>query len=278
MAFAVSAIATSLELIDALGTLHAPAGPNARIACLVPSITELVCALGLAPRLVARTQFCVHPTETLASITAVGGTKKVNLDRLKALSPTHAILNVEENTRAMEAAIREFIPHVIVTYPKRPEDNPPLYRLIGGIFGKDAEAGALAARFDAACRRLAALKPALPVRRVVYFIWKDPWMGVSRDTYIANTLGLVNWQVLGYRDGVDYPELVPTPALLAQAELVLFSTEPYPFKDADLDAFAAAHACPRAKLRLIDGEYTSWYGPRAIDGLDYLAEFARAIR
>lgn len=264
--------------VDALGTRHPPAGPDARIACFVPSITELVCALGLADRLVARTKFCIHPAETLKAVPGVGGTKKVHLEKLKALAPTHAILNVEENTREMEAAIRAFVPHVIVTYPKRPEDNPPLYRLLGAIFGRAAEAEALAVKFDLAYRRLAALRPALPARKVLYFIWKDPWMGISRDTYIANMLGLVNWSVLGHRDGVDYPELAPTPALLAEAQLVLFSTEPYPFAEPDLDAFAAAQDCPRAKLRLVDGEYASWYGPRAIAGLDYLAQFAEAVR
>lgn len=263
--------------VDALGTVHTPAGADARIACLVPSITELVVALGLADKLVARTQFCIHPAETLQSIAAVGGTKKVHLAKLKALAPTHAILNVEENTREMEQALRDFVPHVIVTYPKRPEDNPPLYRLLGGIFGKAAEAEALSARFDAALQRLLALKPSLPKRRVLYFIWKQPWMGISRDTYIANALGLLNWQVLGHRDGVDYPELALTPELLAAADLVLFSTEPYAFKDADLDAFARDFDCPREKLRLIDGEYTSWYGPRAIAGLDYLGEFAQSL-
>lgn len=265
------------ELVDALGAQHAPAGRDARIACLVPSITELVCALGLAPRLVARTQFCIHPAEVLKPIAAIGGTKKVHLEKLKALAPTHAILNVEENTREMEAALRAFVPHVIVTYPKRPEDNPALYRLIGGIFGKEEAAEALAAKFEIAYRRLAALRPALPARRVLYFIWKDPWMGISRGTYIANMLGLVNWQVIGHRAGADYPEIALTPELLAEADLALFSTEPYPFAEADLDSFAAAQACPRAKLRIIDGEYASWYGPRAIDGLDYLAEFAQTV-
>ena len=255
-----------------------PAGPKARIACLVPSVTELVFALGLGDRLVARTRFCIHPAEPLQSVAAVGGTKKANLARLKALAPTHAILNVEENTREMDAAIREFVPHVIVTYPERPEDNPPLFRLLGGIFGKVAEAEALAAKFLAAYRRLLALKAGLPARRVLYFIWKEPWMGISRDTYIANALGLVNWQVVGHRHGVDYPELALTPELLAAAELVLFSTEPYPFKEADLDDFARTQKCPREKLRFIDGEYASWYGPRAIAGLDYLGEFAQAIR
>ncbi len=178
----------------------------------------------------------------------------------------------------MEAAIRAFVPHVIVTYPKRPEDNPPLYRLLGGIFGKAAEAEALAERFDAAYARLRALRPSLPERRVIYFIWKQPWMGLSRDTYIANALALLNWHIVGHRDGVDYPELTLTPELLAEADLLLFSSEPYPFAEPDLDAFAREFACPREKLRLIDGEYASWYGPRAIAGLDYLGEFARAIR
>jgi ABC-type Fe3+-hydroxamate transport system substrate-binding protein len=271
---------TPSPLIDALGTAHAPAGADARIACLVPSITELVVALGLREQLVARTRFCIHPAEALEAVTVVGGTKKVNLAKLKALSPTHAILNVEENTREMEAAIREFVPHVIVTYPKRPEDNPPLFRLLGGIFGKHAEAESLAAKFETALARLLALQPSLPPRRVLYFIWKQPWMGISRDTYIANALALLNWQVPGHRDGarerVDYPELALTPELLAAADLVLFSTEPYAFKDADLDEFAREMDCPRAKLRLIDGEYASWYGPRAIAGLDYLGEFAKA--
>lgn len=256
--------------------LHAPAGADARIACLVPSITELVFALGLGPRLVARTRFCIHPAAGVAAVPAVGGTKKVNLARLRALAPTHVILNVEENTREMEAGLRAFVPHLVVTYPKRPDDNPPLYRLLGAIFGKEAEADALARRFDNARARLAALRPAMPPRRVLYFIWKEPWMGVSRETYIAATLALANWQVLGHRDGIDYPEIDVTPALVAEADAVLFATEPFPFKHAALDAFAREFGCPREKLRLIDGEYCSWYGPRAIDGLDYLARFAAA--
>ena len=267
-----------MRLVDAVGSAHRPAGPDARIACLVPSITELLFALGLGERLVARTRFCIHPEGPVQTVAAVGGTKKANIAKLKALAPTHAILNVEENTRDMEATIREFVPHVIVTYPKRPEDNPPLFRLLGGIFGKAAEAEALAAEFDRAYRRVAALRPALPERRVLYFIWKRPWMGISRDTYIANALALVNWRVLGHRDGVDYPELALTPALIAEADLILFSTEPYPFAEADLDEFAHEHGCARGKLRIIDGEYVSWYGARAIAGLDYLGAFAEAIR
>ena len=90
--------------VDALGTVHPPAGPAPRIACFVPSLTELLIELDLAEHIVARTQFCIHPARVVAGIPALGGTKKVNLDKLRALAPTHAVLNVEENTREMAAA------------------------------------------------------------------------------------------------------------------------------------------------------------------------------
>ena len=66
-----------------------------RIASLVPSATETLVALGLAPRLVARTGFCIHPAEVVKDVPKVGGTKDVNLEKLKQLAPTHVVVNVD---------------------------------------------------------------------------------------------------------------------------------------------------------------------------------------
>lgn len=263
-----------MMLTDATGTIHPPAGAAARIVSLVPSLTELLVDLGLAGRLVGRTRFCVHPAEKVRDIPALGGTKKVNLRRLRALAPSHVILNIDENTAEMAAAIAEFVPHVVVTHPLEPDDNPALYRLMGGLFGREAEAERLCAAYGAARDRLAAR--ALPPRRVLYLIWRDPWMTVSRDTYVSATLALVNWTTLGHDPAVRYPQITITPALLADCDLVLFSSEPYAFTGAHIDAFAAAHDCAGARILAIDGELTSWYGSRAIRGLDYLGGFAAA--
>jgi hypothetical protein len=65
----------------------------------VPSITELVCELGLAEQLVGRTGFCIHPKEALKKIPKVGGTKSVNLRKLRELAPTHVIVNIDENKK-----------------------------------------------------------------------------------------------------------------------------------------------------------------------------------
>ncbi len=109
---------------DAAGTVHPAACAEPRIVSLVPSLTELVCDLGLADRLVGRTGFCIHPWETVRQIPKVGGTKDVDLDKVRALEPTHVLLNVDENRRETAEALSEFVEHVIVTHPLRPRDNP----------------------------------------------------------------------------------------------------------------------------------------------------------
>ncbi len=294
-------------LRDAIGVVHAPAPDTARIACLVPSITELVCDLGLAAQLVARTGFCIHPREAVAAIPKAGGTKDVDIARLRALAPTHVIVNIDENNKAAVEEIASFVPHVIVTHPNAPEDNVDLYRLIGGIFDRAAAAeelcNALRAALAAALRGTAGL----PRQNVLYLIWKDPWMTVAPDTYISRTLAAVGWDTVaavaadaGTAAAARYPQL--SPAALTQAAgaaaVVLLSTEPYMFRaphvaalQAQLEALTAANAAHQppsldaaahqsrshlaraaaARVMLIDGEMTSWYGSRAIAGLAYLA-------
>ena len=260
-------------MIDALGTEHAPAGPDARIVSLVPSITELVCDLGLAPRLVGRTGFCVHPRETVKAIPKVGGTKDVDLDALRALAATHVIVNVDENRRETVEAISRLVPNVIVTHPLAPRDNLVLYELIGGIFGREQEAQRLSARFESAFAAAERAAAGFACERVLYLIWRDPWMTVSRDTYIARTLALVNWETVPEHATARYPEIVLDEDSLAGVDVVLASSEPYMFRSRHVAELAAMPALAGKRVALVDGEMTSWYGSRAIAGLGYMPRF-----
>ena len=257
--------------VDAAGQAHPPADPAARIVSLVPSLTELLFDLGLGAQVVGRTHYCIHPADRVGAVPSLGGTKKIRLDRLRALAPTHALVNVDETPRALAEAIADLGVRVVVTHPDSPLDNPPLYRLVGGLFGADAAAESLCHRFAAARRGVAGRN--WPRRRVLYLIWRAPWMTVSPDTYVARTLALVGWQVAGDGHGPRYPEVTMEDALAAGLDLVLFATEPFRFAAADVAAFRAAH--PHGPpARLIDGEMVCWYGSRAIAGLAYLARFA----
>jgi ABC-type Fe3+-hydroxamate transport system substrate-binding protein len=105
----------------------------------VPSITELICDLGLTNQLVGQTGFCIHPWEKVRAIPKVGGTKDVKLEKIRSLAPTHVIVNIDENLRESAYALAEFVPHIIVTHPQKPRDKLGLYRLLGAIFHRRKE-------------------------------------------------------------------------------------------------------------------------------------------
>lgn len=261
-----------------------------RIVSLVPSVTELLVALGLKPWLVGRTGFCVHPGAALSEIPKVGGTKDVNLAKLRRLAPTHVLVNVDENRLETVQALQEFVDHVVVTHPCGPADNLALIAQMLEVFASELQkapghalallalrerAAQLTAEFGTewqACRQ-----QAWPLRRTLYLIWRDPWMTVARDTYIARMLAEVNWRTWppvegGPSGAARYPVLTGDEPWLAEIDELLLSSEPYRFGPEHLAE--AQRLCPRARVRLVDGELISWYGPRAAQGLAYLRDLA----
>jgi ABC-type Fe3+-hydroxamate transport system substrate-binding protein len=252
-------------LADAIGQHHRP-DPDARIVSLVPSITEMLCDFGLAGQLVGRTGFCVHPAEAVGRIAKVGGTKDVNVEKIRRLAPTHVVLNIDENEKPLADLLAGFVPHLVVTHPLAPVDNVALARLLGGVFCADARADAWCAQFEAAYAALRAMPPQ-PPQTLLYCIWQDPWMAVSADTYIARMMAEIGWSVPRLPDAARYPRFDWSDALVAGIDGVLLSSEPYRFTEARADALEKQIGKP---VQLIDGEMMSWYGTRALAGLDYL--------
>ncbi|TVR99047.1 MAG: cobalamin-binding protein [Rhodospirillales bacterium] len=261
-------------VIDDAGVAHQPVTGEPRIVSLVPSITELLFDLGLGPAVVGRTAFCVHPAPMVRSAKSIGGTKQVNMAKLAALAPTHAIVNVDENPRGLAEELAARGITVVVTHPIEVADNLRLYRLMGAMFRREAQAAALSRRFEAAYDELMRRRPAGHRERVLYLIWRDPWMTVSRETYIARMLALIGWDTVADAAADRYPRIEVDEACLRRCDRVLFASEPFPFKECHLAAFREAFPGHADKARLIDGERISWYGSRAVAGLHYLSELA----
>lgn len=259
---------------DAVGAWHPSININEdipRIVSLVPSITELLCDLGLAWYLVGRTGFCIHPKEIVLRIAKVGGTKNVNVEKIRSLAPTHLIVNIDENEKPCVDQLAQFIPNVIVTHPQTLEDNLLLYELLGGIFNVTERAQQLSRQFsDALIALQSSLSEPLTTQRVLYCIWKDPWMTVSKDTYIANMLSHIGWQIISIGT-TRYPVFTWSEQLIHDVDLVLLSSEPYRFTDEHADALEKQCGKP---VLLLDGEMISWYGSRAIAGITYLRKLA----
>lgn len=254
-----------------------------RIASLVPSITELLIALGLREYMVARTGFCIHPADDVRDIPKVGGTKDVNLDKLRSLRPTHVIVNVDETRLDTVDAIRAWPeaerPEVIVTHPNSPDDNLALVDQLVQAFNhiEGVVPRANACRSELMDELIRTRPDAHAPQNVLYLIWRGPWMTVARDTYISRMLARVNWRTLpevngGEHGALRYPVFRGDELWLADVDRVLLSSEPYAFGPQHIGE--ALSLCPNADASNVDGELISWYGPRAAAGLRYLRGLA----
>jgi len=236
-----------------------------RIVSLVPSVTEALFALGLGPRVVGVTDWCVHPADGVARLPKVGGTKDTDVARVVALAPDLVLANREENTRRTVAALEAAGLTVRVSYPRTVAEGVDL---LAELHGLGASPEAWTSVVEPARRALAAAREAAAARahrpRVFCPIWRDPWMGVSGDTYVHDLLTLCGganpWAGAARR----YPILERAEIERAAPEVVLLPDEPYAFGEAERRELLGwdVPAARSGRVHLIDGTWVSWYGPR----------------
>ena len=262
------------RFIDNGGAVHEKIITPPTVLSLVPSLTELHFDLGLGEQIVGRTNFCIHPATGVADIPSVGGTKKINFDKVTALNPSHVLVNIDETPKELAEKLASIGIEVIVTHPIVARDNCELFQLIGGLFGAVDRAAELTKKFSDAIAALTEKSQAWDRQNALYLIWQDPWMSISPNTYIADVLRQANWHTPRHPNKGRYPAICLDTHILQEVDLVLFSSEPFPFNQKHLKQFQKDFPAHADKARLIDAEMVSWYGSRSINGLRYLAKFA----
>lgn len=224
-----------------------------RIVSLVPSQTELLAALGLDDEVVGLTRFCVHPEGWKQTKTIVGGTKNVDVERVLGLKPDLVIANREENEQEPVEALADVVPVHVTDVGTVPEALAMIGE-VGRLLGRAEAAEALAAEIEGGFASL----DAIPIARAAYLIWREPWMTVGGDTFISDVMhraGLPN----AFAKATRYPTVTADEVRASGAEVILLSSEPYPFKDEHRREIEEATGLPAC---LVDGEAFSWYGSR----------------
>ncbi len=254
------------KFIDQLGRqVDLPSLPR-RLISLVPSHTESLFDLGLNDSIVGITKFCTRPAEFVKAAEKVGGTKQLNLEKIAALDPDLIIANKEENTqKEIEWLMARFT--VWVSDIFNLEDAYEMISKVGKMTGTGSKAEALIAVIMHEFDSFRSLKTALR-KRVLYLIWKGPFMAAGSNTFINHIL-----EVAGFENAVKdsrYPILTESEIRKINPQLIFLSSEPYPFKEKHMALFKAI--CPNAKIILVDGEIFSWYGSRLKFTPSYLQE------
>lgn len=246
--------------IDQLGRSIPINYPPQRIVSLVPSQTELLFDLGLNDEVVGITRYCIHPSSWRSQKTHIGGTKQFDFELIDALQPDLIIGNKEENYKeGIDALAAEYPVWMsdIVTL----EDALNMIRSMGAITSREENANAIASTIE---EKFGVLKK-FSSARVLYLIWRKPWMAVGANTFIDHIL-----DQLGFQNVVEasrYPQLQDEEIVSLNPEVIMLSSEPYPFRGKHAEELK--QLLPSAKILQVDGEMFSWYGSRLRFAADY---------
>lgn len=257
-------------------TISLQAVPN-RIISLVPSQTELLFDLGLSREVIGITKFCIHPSEWFHTKTRVGGTKQLKTDLIRELQPDLIIANKEENVKEQ---IEELAAGVngekqIPVWVSDVNNLPDAYEMIeqlGLITGKAEAAKEMVLRIR---ENFALLTIHHSPVTCCYLIWQDPYMTIGGDTFIHAMLQAAGLHNI-YANKTRYPELTIAELQAANCDLLLLSSEPYPFKQKHIDELQAQ--LPNTRILLADGEMFSWYGSRLLQAPGYFEKLLVEIK
>jgi ABC-type Fe3+-hydroxamate transport system substrate-binding protein len=240
-----------------------------RIISVVPSQTELLFYLGLDEEIIGITKFCIHPKDKFKSTPKIGGTKQLDIAKIIVLNPDLIIANKEENERGQLEELMQHFP-VWISDIYDLAGALEMIERVGELVGKTTEANALN---DTISRNFNELNISADGLRTAYFIWRKPYMLVGKNTFIDSMLqkcGLIN------AFGLErYPEVGEQLLREAKPDVILLSSEPYPFREKHIDELKAI--VPSAIIKLVDGEMFSWYGSRLLEAPSYFAQLVKEL-
>ena len=231
-----------------------------RIISLVPSQTEFLYSLDLEAEVCGITKFCVHPAHWLTGKKHVGGTKRFDFDAINQLEPDLIIGNKEENYREGIDRLRQRYP-VWMSDICNLEDALDMMLRIGSVTSRDDIAASIVKRIAGKFDLLQRSRKA----RVLYLIWRKPWMAAGRNTFIHDMLLRNGFE--NVVEGDRYPELDDDEVRRLDADFVFLSSEPFPFSENHI--LELSQISPRSRAVLVDGEMFSWYGSRLLHACDY---------
>jgi ABC-type Fe3+-hydroxamate transport system substrate-binding protein len=258
------------KFTDQLGRQIEIPFPPKKIVSVVPSQTELLFDLGLTDEIAAVTKFCIYPKIQMLNKEKVGGTKSLGLEKIVQIAPDLILANKEENTQEEIELLAKKFP-VWISDIKNLADSIAMMEAVGEITNTADCASNLSKSIET---KFAALKPFKPLR-TVYLIWKKPFMAVNSDTFIHDMLGYAGFENATANSGLRYPDLSVDDLKAINPDVLLLSSEPFPFGEQHIAELA--EILPSCSIHLVDGELFSWYGSRLLQSPEYFINLRKQI-
>lgn len=253
---------------------HTIAAPL-RIISLVPSQTELLHYLGLETEVVGITKFCVHPTSWYKNKTRVGGTKNVDINKIKLLNPNLIIANKEENVKEQIEELQQNF-NTLVTDVNSLQDAYEMIKEVGFLTDSLNKSEALINIIKEGFKELDTKQISPKPKSVCYLIWENPFMTVGGDTFINSIIKEAGWVNI-FENKFRYPETTMEEIIQLNPDYIFLSSEPYPFKEKHKNEILSNNPMLTSEIILVDGEMFSWYGSRLLSTPGYLSQLKQKM-
>ncbi len=263
----------ALTVVDQTGrSLSLPAPPE-RIVSLVPSVTEILFAIGARDVLVGVTDFCDYPPEARRKA-HVGDMLNPNLEALITLKPDLVVATRSGNREETFDQLGRLGIAVYLVDPVSVGDVLRLVAGLGEVTGRLDGAQAVTAEFN---RRVAAVRERVagrPRPRVLYVLWPEPLIVPGRGSLVSELISLAGGESVTADQGPGYPRMSLEAAVGRAPEVIILARHGAGTGPAAREQWQRLESLPAirsGRLYVADGDLLHRYGPRVVDGLELLA-------
>ncbi len=237
--------------------------PPKRIISLVPSITELLYDLEVGEYIVATTDYCIYP-EQARNTTKIGGTKTPDIDKIYRLKPDIVIAEKNENSKNRVLKIAEKFP-VFVFDVRSFDDAINMIRTVGDLVGKKPLGRIISEKI---MQKFIDYAIDFQQKTVFFPVWKNPYITISKDTFISSFLQLLNLRNIFENKEKAYPKITIEELKANCPDFIFLPDEPYSFTPEDAAELKAL--CPNSEIVFVKGEMFIWFGSRLLKAADYI--------
>ncbi len=271
--------AAPLTVTDNTGHVVELSGPAERVISLVPARTDLILALGVADRLIARTAFDTDPR--IAGLPSIGDALTPSVEWIAAERPDLVIAWPDAGSRSVVSRLDAL---GIPVYTSRVETLAELERTIGELgllLGRETRADSIAARLDDAVATVRRTVRGLPRPRVLYLVGLDPPVAAGPGTFVQEMIEAAGGENVMADSPVRWPQVSVEHVLAESAQVVIMATErPRAQLLAELGRRAGwrdLDAVRNGRVHVVDADVFNRPGPSLIDAIASLARLLHPV-
>ena len=241
-----------------------------RIVSLAPSITEILFALRLEPRVAGVTEVCDYPPDARRKPKV--GDYQISPEKVVALKPDLVVAHEVLNARVIPVLKRLGL-RVLHANPNRFEKLYAFIRAIGEATGTQREARQLARLMQARVARVRRQSPKRPPK-ALFLIGVEPLWAAGRDTFADEMMTLAGARNTLARTVSGFKAVSLETALGSAPEIVLLAG---PNADAVLrhPRWQRTLAVRNRRVHELNPDWVLRESPRAVDGLEQIAQCVR---